>query len=339
MARVPIGILPHPQLPHAMSFEASRERGDFDHVVAGILSDRDGRVLLAQRPSGKHSAGLWEFPGGKIEPGETAHAALRRELHEEIGVDIGASEPLIGVPWDFGDKSIFLDVHRVRDFAGTPHGREGQVLAWHRAEELAGIAMPPPDRPVVAALRLPSCYAITPEPGDDDAVFLARIERALADGVRLLQLRAKTLARARLHALARAAHARTRAAGATLLLNAHPDLVRELDLDGVHLPSAALLRLDARPLPRERWVAASCHDARELAHAQAIGVDFAVLAPVLPTRSHAHAPALGWDRFADLCRQAPLPVYALGGLGANDVATARAHGAQGVAGISGFFAG
>jgi len=309
------------------------------HVVAGILSDSNGRVLLAQRPSGKHSAGLWEFPGGKTEPGETAHAALRRELHEEIGVDIGAIEPLIGVPWDFGDKSIFLDVYRVLDFAGTPHGHEGQALAWRRIDELAGIAMPSPDRPVVTALRLPPHYAITPEPDGEDAAFLDRIDRALAGGARLLQLRAKTVSAPRLRVLAQAMQTRARAAGATLLVNAHPDLAQEFDLDGVHLPATELMRLDARPLPRERWLAASCHDARELAHAAAIGVDFVVLGPVLPTRSHPDAAPLGWQRFGELCAATPLPVYALGGLTVADTSMARAHGAQGIAGISAFFAG
>src|SRR5262249_19224963 len=147
--------------------------------------------------------------------------------------DIGVIEPLIGVPWDFGDKSIHLDVHRVRDFSGTPHGREGQALAWCRIDELAGIAMPPPDRPVVTALRLPSRYAISPEPGDDDAAFLARIDRVLAGGAHLLQLRAKTVSGERLHRLACEVQARARAAGTTLLLNAHTDLVQEFDLDGV----------------------------------------------------------------------------------------------------------
>ena len=308
------------------------------HVVAGILSDSQGRVLLAQRPSGKHAAGLWEFPGGKVEPGESAHAALGRELREELGVDIGAIEPLIGVPWDFSEKSIFLDVYRVREFSGMAHGREGQALAWHRIDELAHVAMPPPDRPVVGALRLPSHYAITPQPGHDDAVFLERIERALASGVRLLQLRAASLAPARLRALAQAVHARTREAGAVLMINANVALAQQLGLDGVHLPSSELMRLRSRPLAGERWLAASCHCERELVHAAQIGVDFAVLGPVLPTLSHPGAPALGWETFGRLCALAPLPVYALGGMTAADAATARAHGAQGVAGISGFFA-
>ena len=306
------------------------------HVVAGVLSDAQGRVLLAQRPAGKHSAGLWEFPGGKIEPGETAHAALRRELHEEIGVDIGAIEPLIGVPWDFGEKSILLDVYRVLDFAGAPHGREGQVLAWRHIDELASIATTPPDRPVVAALRLPSHYAITPEPGDDDAVFLARIDRALSQGARLLQLRAKTASPMRLRSLAQAAGARAREAGAAMLINGPVDLAKELD-QGLHLTTAELMRLSDRPLPRDRWVAASCHDARELAHAAAIGVDFVVIGPVLPTRSHPGTETLGWLRFAELCAETPLPVYALGGLTLADTPTARSNGAQGIGGISGFF--
>jgi 8-oxo-dGTP diphosphatase len=307
-------------------------------VVAGVLSDGDGRVLLAQRPSGKHSAGLWEFPGGKVEPGETVHAALRRELHEEIGVDIGAIEPLIGVPWDFTGKSIFLDAYRVLDFQGVLHGREGQALVWRSIGELAGMAIPAPDRPIVSALRLPSQYAITPEPGDDDAAFLARIDSALSAGVRLLQLRTKTTMGGRLRTLAQAVQARARAAGAVLLLNANADLVLELGLDGVHLPTAELLRLKARPLPPGCWVAASCHDPRELAHAAAIGADFAVLGPVRVTRSHLGAAAFGWQRFSELCAAAPLPIYALGGLQLADGPVARAHGGQGIAGISAFFA-
>lgn len=306
------------------------------HVVAGVLSDPQGRVLLAQRPSGKHSAGLWEFPGGKLEPGETAHSALRRELHEEIGVDIGAIEPLIAVPWNFGEKSILLDVYRVLDFAGELHGREGQALVWRRVDELSEMPMPPPDRPVVTALRLPPHYAITPEPGDDDAAFLAHIDAALAAGVRLLQLRAKTRPVARLRALAQQVRERARDAGAVVLINAHVDLARELELDGVHLPAAELMRLRERP-PVRGWIAASCHERRELAHAAAIGVDFVVLGSVQATRSHPDAEPLGWPRFAELCAQTPLPVYALGGLGPADLPTARIHGAQGIAGISGFF--
>jgi 8-oxo-dGTP diphosphatase len=310
------------------------------HVVAGILTDASGRVLLAQRPPGAHLAGTWEFPGGKIERGESAEAALRRELHEELGIEIGAIEPqpLISIPWRYAEKSIVLHAFRVLDFRGEPHGREDQALRWAKPDELADIPMPPADLPIVTALRLPPHYAITPEPGDDTEAFLTSFDRLLATGVRLVQLRAKQLSadRDRLRELAVAARKRARAVDATLLINGNVSLARELVLDGVHLPAADLMRLDARPLDRH-WVAASCHNERELAHAAAIGVDFAVLGPVLPTASHPDAAVLGWDRFAELCALAPLPVYALGGLRTNDAALATRAGAQGIAGISAYW--
>jgi 8-oxo-dGTP diphosphatase len=307
------------------------------HVVAGIVTDAQGRVLIAQRPSGKHLAGAWEFPGGKLEPGEAPQTALRRELREELGIEIGALERLIGVPWQYAQKSIFLDAYRVLDYIGTPHGREAQALDWRLAGDLTRVDMPPPDRPIVSALRLPPLYAITPEPGDNDAAFLARVDQVLATGISLLQLRAKNLSHARLRALARAIQTRARAAGAWMLLNANTDIALDLDLDGVHLPAAELLQLKERPLSRDRWLAASCHDARELAHAAAIGVDFAVLGPVRATQSHPGAASLGWAAFAELRAAAPFPVYALGGLNRGDLAAAKVVGAHGVAGISGFF--
>jgi 8-oxo-dGTP diphosphatase len=306
------------------------------HVVAGILSDGEGRVLIAQRPVGTHLAGAWEFPGGKIEAGESAQAALRRELHEELGIEIGAVEPLISIPWHYPGKSIVLHAFRVLEFRGEARGHEQQELRWLLPHETVDLPMPPPDRPIVAALRLPPHYAITAEPEGDAANPLADIDGLLATGVRLIQLRAKQLQPSRLAEIAAAAREQARAAGATLLLNRDVGLVRALDLDGVHLPSADLMRLDARPLDAGRWVAASCHDERELAHAARIGVDFAVLGPVLPTSSHANTRPLGWERFADLCAAAPFPVYALGGMRTSDLDRAVHAGAQGIAGISAF---
>jgi 8-oxo-dGTP diphosphatase len=308
------------------------------HVVAGIVRDEQGRVLLAQRPPGKHLAGRWEFPGGKCEAGEAPEHALRRELAEEIGIDTGAVEPLIAVPWHYPEKSVLLDVYAVRDWRGEAHGREGQAVRWVGIEAMHALPMPPADKPVVTALRLPPHYPITPEPDADEAAFVRGVGQLLKAGETCIQLRCKTASPARLRVLAQAVRDLAVQASAQVLVNEDIELALELGC-GVHLPAKQLMRLASRPLPPERWLAASCHDARELAHAASIGVDFAVLGPVLPTPSHPHARALGWNRFAELVAQTPLPVYALGGVGPRDLAEAKRAGAQGVAGISGFWPG
>jgi 8-oxo-dGTP diphosphatase len=305
-------------------------------VVAGVLRDVHGRVLLAQRPPHKHQGGLWEFPGGKREAGETPLQALRRELHEELGVDIGAVTPLIRVPWRYPGQRIDLDVLQVGSFSGTPHGREGQALAWIAVDELRHWPMPDADRPVVSALRLPRYYAITRDHGLDAETLLAGALAQLHAGSKLLQLRAKALG---LEATARVLAELlpvARDCGANILVNTHITLAASVADIGVHLTAAQLDQLDRRPLPRDRWVCASCHDAREIERAVALDCDFIVLSPVLPTASHPGARPLGWPEFARLNALSPLPVFALGGLALSVLDTAISHGAFGIAGIRGF---
>jgi 8-oxo-dGTP diphosphatase len=302
------------------------------HVVAAVLRDAVGRVLLARREGTRDWAGTWEFPGGKVEAGESALAALRRELREELGIGIGAARPLIAVPQHYPHKRIVLDVHEIEAYDGVPQGREGQALQWIAAPQLAAVAMPPADRPVVAALTQSPWYLVTPAPGDDDEAFVAMLER-IAGHVKRWQLRLPhTLSSARVRCLLLATLERAVAHRAELLLNsAHADavaLAREFDL-GLHLRAADL------PAPPDgvRWIAASCHDADELRRAEQLGCEFAVLGPVAPTRSHAGASAMGWDGFAALRAEVAMPVYGLGGLRTNELALARAHGAQGIAAI------
>jgi 8-oxo-dGTP diphosphatase len=307
------------------------------HVVAAALIDADGRVLLAQRPEGKHLAGYWEFPGGKVEPGETPVQALQREILEEIGVRVASAESLIRIPWRYATKRILLDVYRVQAFEGVPHPCEGQPLKWVPATALDPNEMPAADHPVIHALALPQRYLITPQPGADEDAFLAHLDAALERGVRLVQLRDKHSDDATLRRLASACLNRVRAAGGQLLINSRSDLVEELDLDGVHVTAAQLVQLHERPVGARRWFAASCHTAEELALAHSLGADFAVLGSVAATASHPDQAALGWDAFAALCEEATLPVYALGGMTQRDLATALAAGAQGIAGISAFW--
>lgn len=308
------------------------------HVAAAVLADAGGRILLARRTEGRDLAGAWEFPGGKLEAGESAAVGLVRELREELGIEVdpGDCEQLIAVPFAYADKRILLDVFRVVRWDGAPKGLEHQALAWAPPERLHRYPMPPADRPVIAALRQPEGYLITPEPGDDHHAFVERIERALAAGWRRIQLRARSLDTDTVRPLAAQIAARCREAGAELLLNGDIALARELAL-GVHLRASQLGELGKRPLPDGQPVAASCHTADELARAEALGVDFAVLGPVRRTPSHPAVAPLGWEGFAGLRERTTLPLYALGGLRPEDLAQARRHGAQGVAGISAFW--
>ena len=305
-------------------------------VVAGVIRDSRGRVLLARRTEGRDLAGLWEFPGGKREPGESPEAALVRELREEIGIDVDIGVALISVPQAYPDKRLQLDVRMIEQWRGAVRGLEGQALAWVPPHKLASYAMPPADRPVVAALRQPDRYLVTPGPGEDAAGWLAGLQRALAAGIRRVQLRAPQADPARWRSLAAEAVAACRRAGAEVLVNADIDLARQLGV-GVHLRAAQLALLQQRPLPPELPVAASCHDVDELRAAQALGCDFAVLGSVKPTASHPGAATLGWLGFARLREAVSLPLYAIGGLGAGDVAQSRRHGAQGIAAIRGLW--
>lgn len=304
-------------------------------VSAAVLEDAQGRVLLARRSQGRDLAGAWEFPGGKLEAGETPPQALCRELHEELGITVRPSDcqPLIRVPHAYPHKRIVLDVYRVAAWQGTAHGKEGQALAWTPMYKLADYAMPAADLPVIAALLQPQQYLVTPPRAAPLRGFADALRVALVQGAQRVQLRLHGLDGNDLREYTRLARELCADCGASLLLNADVALARELGV-GVHLRAAQLMALDVRPLPAESAVAASCHSAAELAQAQALGVDFVVLGPVQATASHPDATPLGWAAFAALREAVSLPIYAIGGLSAADLSVARQHGAQGIAGIS-----
>lgn len=301
-------------------------------AAAAIINDRN-EVFIARRPEHVHQGGLWEFPGGKVEPGETVREALQRELHEEIGIDVLSARPLIRLHYDYPDKSVLLDVWLVRQFSGIPHGREGQPVQWVARTALQDYDFPAANRPIITALQLPDKYLITPSPSGDTERFLACLEKSLQSGITLVQLRAPQLSEASYAGLAVEALSLCRQYDAHLLLNTDPARVEELGAHGVHLNSRRLMACTARPLAKNFWVGASCHNGAEIAQANRIGADFAVLAPVLPTKSHPQAVTLGWDVFRQLSDAANLPMYALGGMSAQHLVVAHEHGAQGIAAI------
>lgn len=308
------------------------------HVAAGVISDADGRILIAKRRLGTHQGGLWEFPGGKLEPGEPVEQGLARELDEELGIQVTAARPLIRLRHDYGDRQVLLDIHRVQRYQGEPRGREGQPLDWLLPEDMDPTLFPAADRPVINALRLPTRYLITGTEPSDQYAFRAQLEQVLMrTGLRIVQLRVPGLDPSAYAELAHQCVAVCRRAGAQLVLNCAPEIAAELPGEGLHLTEARLMALTERPNIGKPLLGASCHNAATLAKAAACGLDYALLSPVQHTATHAEARPLGWPAFSALVEQALVPVYALGGVDDNDLDTAIGHGAQGIAGIRGFW--
>lgn len=302
-------------------------------VAVGVLVRADGGVLLADRPAGKPYAGYWEFPGGKIEPGESVAAALARELHEELGIDIGPALPWVSFEFDYPHAHVRLHFCRIGAWTGAPRGREGQRLEFFSPTGALPAPLLPAAVPALRWLSLPAAYAISNAGALGQVEFLQRFEHALARGLRLFQVREPTLGDEAVASLLDAMLPRARAAGAQVLVNSRHARALWARADGVHLTARDLMRLRSRSdlSGGLRWIGASVHRRVELEHAARIGCDFAVAGPVQPTASHPDAETLGWPGLAGLIAHTPLPVYAIGGMSDSDLAAAQRAGAHGVA--------
>lgn len=300
-------------------------------VAAAVVSRADGSFLLGQRAADTFYPGYWEFPGGKCEPGERPADALVRELDEELGIRVERFQPWITRTHRYPHAHVRLDFFRVSAWTGTITDRVHAALAWQRPDAVTVAPLLPANAPVLRALALPGFYAITHAGEIGIARQLAALDEAIGRGLKLVQVREPLLPAPARRDFAIEVLARARERGVRMLVNSDIELAAAAGADGVHLSSAALMAARARPaLP---WVAASCHDERELAHAAELGLDLVVLGPVRASATHPGSEGIGWECFGALIRGTPLPVYALGGCQACDLDRARSHGAQGIAAV------
>lgn len=302
------------------------------HVAVGVVVNAQGEILLARRAAHQHQGNLWEFPGGKVEPGESVVDALARELFEELGIRVDRARPLLRIPHHYPDKSVLLDVWRVDEFRNQPLGREGQPLRWVAPRQLSDYEFPAANRAILTALQLPERLLVTGAFTSPEEC-LQRVERALCTHkVGGVLLRAHQLDTRQFTACVKPLRALCAAHKALLLLNAPVEQASVAD--GLHLTTQRLLACRERPVPTGRLLGASCHNRQQLEHALALGVDYVVLSPVLPTQSHPGAPVLGWEGLRSLLQECPVPAFALGGLSDSDLATVKQLGGFGVAAIS-----
>jgi 8-oxo-dGTP diphosphatase len=301
-------------------------------VAAAVLQRADGSFLLAQRPAGKVFAGYWEFPGGKVEPGEAPALALARELHEELGIDVEQAYPWITRVFAYPHATVRLRFYRVLQWKNEPHPREKQALAWQQLEGVMAEPMLPANAPVLASLALPWEYAITDAGTLGVSKMLALLEDRLEEGLKLVQVREPKLTAEERSVFTEQVIGRAHRYGCKVMVKA-PTVAISPGAHGLHLTAAQLMKLESKPV--NMLVAASCHTRAELERAMQLELDFAVLGPVKKTLSHESDPPLGWGKFATLAHEASIPVYAIGGLTAADRDAAWGAAAHGVAMISG----
>jgi len=308
------------------------ERAPVD-VAVGVLIRPDGRFLLASRPPGKPYAGYWEFPGGKLEREESVERALARELHEELGIEIGECAPWVVREFDYPHARVRLHFCRVSSWSGELRAREGQVFGFHSLNELPSPLLPA-TVPVLGWLGLPPLLAISDAAGLGRSAFLNKLEQQLELGLRLIQWREPDLDAAASSSIFEEVLLRAHAGGARVMVSSRHVRAAHSSAwaaraDGIHLTAADLALATARPIGA--LAAASVHTRAELVRAAELGLDFVVAGTVLPTASHPGGAVLGWQGFAALVADSPIPVYAIGGLAAGDLRTAQRAGAHGLA--------
>lgn len=302
-------------------------------VAAAVIVHEDGKFLLAQRPEGKPYAGYWEFPGGKVEPGESVYDALVREIQEELGIKVMQAYPWITQIFSYPHALVKLHFYRVTQWQGEPYPHENQAFSWQYINKVNVSPLLPANGPVLQALSLPAIYGISNAAELGKEGFLARLESALKSGLKIVQVREKQMTVNDLTSFATEVVSLGKTYGAKVVINSDVVLAAKVGAEGVHLTSQQLMRIEARP--DAGLVGASCHNREDLERAAALNLDYALLGPVLPTLSHPDSPVLGWAAFGEVMKDLPMPVYALGGLASADLVTAWRYGAHGIAMLRG----
>lgn len=302
-------------------------------VAAGVIMDGHGRFLLGQRSEGAFYPGYWEFPGGKVEAGETPAQALVRELDEELGIRVQALRPWLVREHHYEHARVRLHFFEVHRWEGVVDDRVHSALSWQCADDLGVAPMLPANGPILKALRLPRFMGVTSTQTYGLGAQLELIEAGLQRGLKLIQVREPQMTHDELCSFVGEVCTRAKPWSSLVLINGteREDLAKLAD--GIHLCSVDLMRLAVRP--DATWVGASCHTREEVEHAAGLGLDYAVLGSVRETASHPGESGMGWARFTQLAARLPIPVFAIGGLGPADLDTSRDSGAHGIAAIQG----
>ena len=303
------------------------------HVAVGVIVNSNNQVLISKRAVNVHQGGLWEFPGGKVEPDEQISTALCRELNEELGIVVKSSSQLTTINHNYGDKSVCLHVYKILEFTGKPVGNEGQQIRWCDVSGLGIDEFPAANVSIINFLQLPDLIQITGNYSDLDEL-IKKTSSCITKGIKIIQFRAHDLDESEFVLQARAMLELCRKHDVKLILNRTPDLLKIIDVDGIHLSRHEMRKYSKRPVEKNKLFSVSCHNDEELSLAKKLETDYCFLSPVKQAVSHDAGVEIGFDRFSDLSKKYNCPVYALGGMTENDISAIQQHGGKGVAVIS-----
>ena len=304
------------------------------HVVIAIIQNTKHEVLVSERKPDVHLGGLFEFPGGKVEGGESPVEALQRELAEELNINALSFSPLIQIPYSYPDRKIFLNVYIVKKHMGIVSAHEGQKIYWKNISSLNDNEFPPANYGVIRALQLPKIFPVTPNYSQEPKNFLMKFEKVVSDEtIQIIQLRSHEIKNSEYVELVKQCIRICKKYHVKLILNRELELIKNLDISGVHLTSEKLLGTKKRLLSTKYLLGASCHTQQEVNHANNLGMDYIFIGPVVEKYSSEISKTLTWKGFAELTQNSLMPAYAIGGLNEGDVDTSIIHGGQGIAAI------
>jgi len=306
------------------------------HVAVGLIKNNDNQYLISKRHAHLHQGGLWEFPGGKVEPNESIYDALCRELQEELNLTVKQASPFIRVSYRYPDKHVCLDVWRVDDFMGDLHSPSAQAIQWVHPADLSNYTFPAANKAILNCIALPECYAISGA-FENKADYVRHLKHCLNKGAKLIQLRTPTLDLDTLIDLADISKYLCEKEKVKLIVNTDADFLEQCNVDGIHLNRQRLFQYSSRPVQADKILAASVHNLAELQQATKIEADFIVVSPVLKTTSHPDAIPIGWEGLEKIISQSSIPVFALGGMKQDMLLKVKKQGGYGIAAISEFW--
>ncbi len=306
---------------------------NYTHVAIGIIQNSKQQVLVSRRKAESHLGGLLEFPGGKVEKNESPTDALKRELFEELNIDVLDITPLIQIPYSYPNRNVLLDTFLVNEYHGNIIANEKQAIMWESVYSLDVKQFPVANIGILNALKLPTLFAVTPD-FSEDVDFISHFVEVISNSkIEIIQLRSHSLNDQEYAALLDKCVRLCNKTKVKLIANRIGKIVKQPGADGIHLTSKKLLSTQTRPLSKEYLVGASCHNLQEIEHANKLGLDYIFIGPVIEKQQDISMKTLGMDGFSELTLSSQIPSYAIGGLQFDDVEKSILNGGQGVAAI------